>query len=94
MVTTKVSFTLDQVAMEKLQDAATRLAIPKSEIVRKAILEFQDRLGRLTETEHLVMLRAFDELVPKIPARGAAAVNRELAAVRRARRSGGRRTSR
>jgi hypothetical protein len=94
MMTTKVSFTLDQVAMEKLQDAATRLALPKSEIVRKAILEFHDRLGRLTETERFVMLRAFDELVPKIPSRGAAAVNRELAAVRQARRSGGRRTSR
>jgi hypothetical protein len=65
MMTTKVSFTLDQVAMEKLQDAATRLALPKSEIVRKAILEFHDRLGRLTETERFVMLRAFDELVPK-----------------------------
>jgi hypothetical protein len=95
MMTTKVSFTLDQVAMEKLQEAATRLALPKSEIVRKAILEFHDRLGRLmSERERFVMLRAFDELVPKIPSRGAAAVNRELAAVRQARRSGGRRTSR
>jgi hypothetical protein len=94
MMTTKVSFTLDQVAMEKLQEAATRLALPKSEIVRKAILEFHDRLGRLTETERFVMLRAFDELVPKIPSRGAAAVSREIAALRQARRSGGRRTSR
>jgi hypothetical protein len=79
--------------MEKLQDAATRLALPKSEIVRKAILEFHDRLGCLTERERLTMLYAF-ELVPKIPARGAAAVNRELAAVRQARRSSVRRTSR
>ena len=60
--------------MEKLQDAATRLALSKSEIVRKAILEFHDRLGRLSEGERLTMLCAFDELVPKIPARGAAAV--------------------
>ena len=80
--------------MEKLQDAATRLALPKSKVVRKAILEFHHHLGSLTETERLAMLRAFDELVPKIPARGAAAVNRELAAVRQARRSAGRRTSR
>jgi hypothetical protein len=88
MKMTKASFTLDQVAMEKLQDAATRLALSKSEIVRKAILEFHDRLGRLSERERLMMLRALDELLPKIPARSAAAVNRELAAVRQARRSG------
>ena len=94
MATTKVTFTLDEAAIQKLQDAATRLATPKSEIVREAILEFHDRLGRLSERERLMMLRAFDELVPKIPARGAAAVNRELAAVRQARRSGGRRSSR
>ena len=93
MMTTKVSFTLDQVAMEKLQEAATRLALPKSEIVRKAILEFHDRLGRLSERERLTMLCAFDELVPKIPARGAAAVSREMAALRQARRSGGCRIS-
>jgi hypothetical protein len=92
MKTTKASFTLDQVAMEKLQDAATRLALSKSEIVRKAILEFHDRLGRLSERERLTMLCAFDELVPKIPTRGAAAVSREMAAVRQGRRSGDRRT--
>lgn len=92
MATTKVTFTLDNTAVARLGEAAERLARPKSEIVREAILEFYDRIGRLSERERLSMLRAFDELVPKIPARPAAAVRREIAEVRQARMSGGRRT--
>jgi len=92
MATTKVTFTLDQPTIQKLQDTAERLALPKSEVVREAIMEFHDRLGRLSERERVAMLRAFDELVPKIPERSADAVHRELASVRQARKSGGRRT--
>lgn len=92
MATTKVTFTLDDTAVARLGEAAERLALPKSEIVRNAILEYYDRIGRLSERERLTMLRTFDELVPKIPSRPAAAVRREIAEVRRARRSGGRRT--
>ena len=92
MATIKVTFTLDPLTIQRLQDAADRLAIPKSEIVREAIMEFHDRLGRLSERERLAMLRAFDELVPKIPSRSGAGVDRELAEVRQARRSSGRRT--
>ncbi len=92
MATTKVTFTLDDVAVTRLQEAAARLALPKSEIVREAILEFYERMGRLSERERLGMLRAFDELVPKIPARPARDVDHELAELRKARRAGGRRT--
>jgi hypothetical protein len=84
MATTKVTFTLDETALSRLQDASARLALPKSEIVREAILEFHDRIGRLSERERTSMLRAFDELIPKIPARPAAAVDQELSDVRRA----------
>ena len=80
MPTTKVTFTLDE------------LALPKSEIVREAIPEFYDWMGRLSLTERLGMLRAFDELVPKIPAGPARDVDHELAELRKARRGGGRRT--
>ena len=90
MATTKVTFTLDETALSRLQDASSRLALPKSEIVREAILEFHDRIGRLSERERTSMLRAFDELIPKIPARPTEAVDRELSDVRRARRAGGR----
>jgi hypothetical protein len=90
MATTKVTFTLDEASLTRLQDASSRLALPKSEIVREAILEFHDRIGRLSERERTTLLRAFDELIPKIPARPAAAVGRELSDLRRARRTGGR----
>ena len=92
MATTKVAFTLDEVTISRLHEAASILALPRSEIVRRAILEFYERMGRLRERERLGMLRAFDELVPKIPARPARDVDRELAELRKARRAGGRRT--
>ena len=37
---------------------------------------------RLTEREPSSMLRAFDELIPKIPARSSAVVDRELSDLR------------
>jgi hypothetical protein len=76
-----------------LRNASARLALPKSELVREAIIEFHERIGRLSERERAGMLRAFDELIPKIPSRSAAAVDRELSALREARRAGGRRTA-
>jgi hypothetical protein len=87
----KVTVTLDRVSLDRLQDAAERLSVAKSEVVREAILEFHERIGRLSETERSKMLSAFDELVPRIPERSAAAVDEELAEVRRVRKTGGRR---
>jgi len=88
---TKVTFTLDQATLARLQETAARLAKPKSEVVREAILEFHDRIGRLSERERLAQLRAFDEMVPRIPPRDVRQVERELRAIRQARRTGGRR---
>jgi Ribbon-helix-helix domain len=93
MATSKVTFTLDEETVNRLQDASSRLAMPKSRIVREAILEFYDRIGRLSERERIGMLRAFDELVPKIPMRSPAEVDRELFEVRRARKLSGGRTA-
>ena len=92
MASTKVTFTLDDATLTRLQQAATRLSIPKSEVVREAIAEFHRRIGRLSETERLRMLRVFDEWLPRIPVRPKADVEKEARAIRRARRSGGRRT--
>jgi hypothetical protein len=64
--------------------------MPKSEVVRAAIAEYYDRIGRLSGSERLRLLRAFDELVPRIPDRGAAEVDRELSSIRQSRRAGGR----
>jgi len=50
-----------------------------------------DKIGRLSEGERQRLLRAFDQLVPRIAARSAAEVDRELRSIRRARMGGGRR---
>ncbi len=92
MATVKVTFTFDADTIARLKQAAERLAKPKSAVVREAIREYSERIGRLSERERRAMLKVFDEVVPKIPRRSAAAVARELKAVREARRSvGGRR---
>ncbi len=92
MAMVKVTFTLDRTSIQRLEDAADRLAVAKSEVVREAIIEFYDRLGRLSDRERNAMLRTFDEVVPGIAGRSVAAVNRELRELRQARRAGGRRT--
>ena len=92
MASTKVTFTLDDATITRLEQAAASLAIPKSEVVREAVRDFSERIGRLSEPERLNMLRLFDEMVPRIPVRDVLEVDRELKAIRRARRSGGRRS--
>jgi len=92
MALAKVTFTLDEATVRRIRDSAEKLAKPQSAVVREAVREFYDRMGKLSEQERLTLLRAFDELVPKIPHRSAAFVGRELAEVRRARRAGGRRS--
>lgn len=90
----KVTFTLDEDTLARLRDAAERVAKPKSQVVREAIRDFSERAGRLSERERRRLLEAFDRLVPAIPPRPLADVERELAELRRARRSGGRRRGR
>ena len=87
---TKVTFTLDDATVNRLNDAAQRLAIPKSEVVREAIGEYHARIGKLSEVERQRMLADFDRLVPLIPGRPSTEVDRELKDIRRARRRGGR----
>lgn len=86
----KKTFTLDDVTAAELSRSAARLAKPQSEVVRLAIRDYADRIGRLSEAERLHLLEVFDELVPKIAVRPAAEVDREVRAIRAARRRGGR----
>ena len=87
---TKVTFTLDDATIQRLNDAAQRLSIPKSEVVREAIQDYHARIGKLSEDERRRMLADFDRLVPLIPARPLLEVKRELAQIRALRRCGGR----
>lgn len=90
MASIKMTFTVDEETASRLTYAADALRKPKSRVVREAIAEYADRIGRLTESERRRMLDAFDELVPAIPARPVDEVTEELAEIRRARRAGGR----
>ena len=86
----KVTFTLDDATVARLRQAAERLAKPQSQVVREAVADYALRTGRLSELERLRLLAEFDALVPRIPSRPVKEVDRELAAVRAARRRGGR----
>ena len=93
MARPKVTFTLDEATVSRLQRTAERLSKPKSQIVREAIHDYSERVGQLSERERLRMLEVFDKVVPAIPERPLDEVERELTAIRRARRTGGRRSS-
>jgi len=88
-----MTFTLDDATVSRINNAAARLNLPKSEVVREAIADYHERIGRLGERERLRLLRTFDELVARIPARNPAAVDRELRSIRKARHTGGRKSA-
>jgi predicted transcriptional regulator len=90
MATTKMTFTFDDASVARLRRTAERLGKPQSEVVREAIREYGERVGRLSERERLRLLAVFDEVLPRMPTRPLAEVEAEIAAVRAARRRGGR----
>jgi hypothetical protein len=88
----KVTFTLDEATVKRIETASKRLALPKSQVVREAVEDYYERLGQMGEQERKRMLRIFDEVIPQIPARPLKDLRRELGAIRLARLGGGRRT--
>ena len=88
----KVTFTLDEKTVAKLNEAARQLAKPKSEVVREAVQEYHARMGRLSERERIKALRLLGDHLSRPPDRSRADVDRELRELRAARRGGGRRT--
>ncbi len=92
MASLKMTFSLDETTAAQLARTAERLRTSKSAVVREAVAEYAARAGRMSEAERRKALRAFDELVHKIPERPATEVDEELASLRRARRAGGRRS--
>lgn len=90
MAQPKATFTLDDETVAALKRAAARTGKPQSLVVREAIAQYDARAERLTQSEQRHMLGVIRE----IRARGAtatpAAAKKEIAAVRRARREGGR----
>ena len=92
MATKKVTFTLDEKTIARLNRAAGYLRIPKSQVVREAIGEYSANLGRLSEEERDRMLKVLDEALAACPTRPSEEVDQELRDIREARRGGGRRT--
>lgn len=92
MASTKVTFTLDDQTVARIEQTAARLGIPKSGVVREAVRECAARADRLTEEERLRRLAIWDEILAKPPTRPQEEVDREIEEIRQARRGGGRRT--
>jgi metal-responsive CopG/Arc/MetJ family transcriptional regulator len=86
----KMTFTLDDETVARINRNAARLSKPKSEIVRDAIRDFDARSDRLSESERLRMIRVLEKIMAQPPTRTQREVDREIAEIRRARRSGGR----
>jgi hypothetical protein len=88
----KRTFTLDDETAARIDRTAARLGLSRSRVVREAVREYATRVGQLSDEERRRLLGVFDDLVARIPAGPATEADREIAAVRRARRAGGRRT--
>ncbi|HUP63131.1 MAG TPA: ribbon-helix-helix protein, CopG family [Thermoanaerobaculia bacterium] len=86
----KVTFTLDDKTVQRIESVAARLRKAKSAVVREAVADYHDRVGRLSEAEKQRLLKVVREVVPAIPTRSARDVDRELDDLRAARRIGGR----
>jgi predicted transcriptional regulator len=87
----KVTFTLDDRTVARLRQAAERANKPQSQVVREAVNDYADRVGRLSEAERVRTLATLDAIVRKKATRSPADVDRELQSIRTARRGGGRR---
>ena len=87
-----MTFTFDEHTVDTLRQAAARLKKPQSVVVREAIQDYASRADRLSEDERRRLLKVFDHMVARIPNRSRAEADKEIAEVRAARKSGGRRT--
>jgi predicted transcriptional regulator len=86
MASKKVTFTLDQETVRRIESAAEILKKAKSQIVREAVSQFHERIGKVTEAERLRRLRVLDEIAARPPTRSQEEVDSELRENRRARR--------
>jgi predicted transcriptional regulator len=88
----KMTLSLDEETTRLLCLTARRLHQPKSAVVRSAIREYEARSDRLSPEEQSRMLAALERFAQLPRSRSQAEADREIAAIRRARRQGGRKT--
>lgn len=87
----RVTFSLGDETVAEIRRTAARLRKPQSHVVRDAVAEYAARSDRLSDAERRKALAVLDRLREGKPTRTAADVDAELAAIRAARRTGGRR---
>jgi predicted DNA-binding protein len=84
----KMTFTLDEETVNRLNLTARRLVKPKSEVVREAIREYEARSDRLSEAERVRAVRIIKELMKQPQTRSQADADREQREIRESRRRG------
>lgn len=81
----KVTFTLDELTIARLERAATLLGWPKSMVVREAVLEFESHADSIHDSEQARLLAVVDRIAQRPPTREASQLEQELASLRAAR---------
>lgn len=87
----RATFSLDEATIAEIKRTAERLRKPQSMVIREAVADYAARADRLSERERVRVLAVLESLRRARPTRSDAAVDEELADIRAARRSGGRR---
>jgi Arc/MetJ-type ribon-helix-helix transcriptional regulator len=87
----RITFSLTDATVAQIRQTAARLRQPQSHVVRDAVAEYASRADRLSERERYQILSVLERLREAKPTRAVSDVDRELRALRTARRSGGRR---
>ncbi len=87
-----MTFSLDEATAARLRRTSETLQRSKSEIVREAIQDYADRVGKLGEAERRRMLEIFDTQIAALPSQPLDEVEKELDEIRRSRNHGGRRS--
>ena len=88
----KVTFTVDEKTVDTLKRMSARFNKPQSVVFREAIGQYAERADRLSPEERDRMLAVLDRMIARKPTRSEAEVDAELAEIRAARKTGGRRT--
>jgi predicted transcriptional regulator len=88
----RITFTVDEETVTTLKRIAMRLKKPQSAIFREAIKHYSEHADQLSPEERERMLAVVDRMIARGPTRSQADVDTELAHIRAARKTGGRRT--
>jgi hypothetical protein len=84
----KLTFSLDEGTVTALRKVAERTNKPQSQVVREAIAQYAAQEDTLSEAERERLLAVLRRIKARRPTRSADEVDRELEAIRRARRTG------